>query len=194
MPLLAFTWPYALAFWAVWFWAFRPEFRIVRQKPVGSAADQDAGSKRIILAGQFVGVLAAFTIARRSAAGTLPHREYFFWSGLVVLIAGSLLRRHCWRMLGISFTGDVIVRPDHVVVDRGAYRYVRHPSYTAAVIMYLGIGVALGNWIGLLAMMVCVAGTFAYRVGVEERALAATIGEPYREYMRRTTRFVPYLF
>jgi protein-S-isoprenylcysteine O-methyltransferase Ste14 len=194
VPLLAYTWPYALAFWGVWFWAFFPEFRIARKKPEPSAVGQDAGSKRLLMAGQFGGILAAFAIARLNASGLLPHRIYLFWVGLAVLVLGSLLRRHCWRMLGVSFTGDVVVRPDQVVVERGAYRYVRHPSYTAAAIMYLGIGLALGNWIGLLVLMTCVVGPFIYRVRVEERALAATIGEPYRAYMSRTMRFVPYLF
>lgn len=42
--------------------------------------------------------------------------------------------------------------------------------------------------------MVTVAGVYGYRVIVEERALETTIGDPYRGYMRRTTRFVPFLF
>jgi protein-S-isoprenylcysteine O-methyltransferase Ste14 len=127
-------------------------------------------------------------------SATLPHRVWWFWAGLVTIVGGSLLRRHCWRMLGASFTGAVIVRTDQAVVDRGAYRYVRHPSYTAGAILFLGIGLALGNWIGLLVLMAAVVGVYAYRVAVEERALAATIGEPYRLYMRRTKRFVPFVF
>jgi protein-S-isoprenylcysteine O-methyltransferase Ste14 len=35
---------------------------------------------------------------------------------------------------------------------------------------------------------------FLYRVNVEERALAAVIGDPYRSYTQRTKRFVPFLF
>ena len=80
------------------------------------------------------------------------------------------------------------------MVERGAYRYVRHPSYTAGVLMFAGIGLALGNWLGLLAQMGLVTAGYWYRVVVEERALAATIGDPYRSYMRRTKRFVPFVF
>ena len=127
-------------------------------------------------------------------SATLPHRFTLFWVGLVTIIGGSLLRRHCWRILGASFTGAVIVRPDQVVVDRGAYHYVRHPSYTAGAILFLGIGLALGNWIGLVVLMGAVSAVYGYRVGVEERALLGTIGESYRSYMRRTKRFVPFVF
>jgi protein-S-isoprenylcysteine O-methyltransferase Ste14 len=71
--------------------------------------------------------------------------------------------------------GAIIVNDDHAVVERGAYRYARHPSYTGAVIVFLGIGSALANWISLATSLVLVFIAFLYRVNVEERALAAAI-------------------
>jgi protein-S-isoprenylcysteine O-methyltransferase Ste14 len=97
-------------------------------------------------------------------------------------------------MLGRSFTGAVIVRTDQTVVQRGAYRYVRHPSYTAGMIMFLGIGLAIGNWISIAVLIAAVVIVYGYRVAVEERALVAVIGDPYRTYMTRTKRFVPFVF
>jgi protein-S-isoprenylcysteine O-methyltransferase Ste14 len=97
-------------------------------------------------------------------------------------------------MLGSSFTGAVIVRSDQGVVERGAYRYVRHPSYTAGMALFAGIGIALGNWVSLAVLVGMVAIVYAYRVRIEERALATVIGQPYLEYMTRTKRFVPFLF
>jgi protein-S-isoprenylcysteine O-methyltransferase Ste14 len=193
-PLLVFSWPYGLFFLAVMFWAFAPEFRIFSRRTEPSTSPQDAGSKRLIAAGQGLAMLAAFWIAASVPTGRLPHRFTLFWAGLATIIGGSLLRRHCWRMLGASFTGTVIVKPEQAVVDRGAYHYVRHPSYTAGAFLFLGIGLALGNWIGLVVLMGAVSAVYGYRVGVEERALLATIGDPYRRYMSRTKRFVPFVF
>ncbi len=48
-------------------------------------------------------------------------------------------------MLGERFTGAVTVRAGQTVVGRGAYCFVRHPSYTAAFLIYLGIGFTLTN-------------------------------------------------
>src|SRR5262249_26989396 len=158
------------------------------------AGDQDAGSKRMILAGQGLAMFAAFLIAARVRSASFPHPLACFWIGLALIVAGSRLRRHCFRMLGTSFTGAVIVRPDQTVVERRAYRYIRHPSYTAGAILFLGVGLALGNWIGLALLMTVVAIVYAYRVHVEERALVETIGDPYRTYIGRTKRFVPFLF
>ncbi len=143
---------------------------------------------------QFFGMGIAFAIASTVPFGVLPYPTLCFWVGVFALIVGSLFRRHCRRMLGSSFTGSVIVNPDHAVIERGAYRYVRHPSYTAALVIFFGVGAALGNWISLATLLAIVVVAFFYRVNVEERALAAVIGDPYLHYMKRTKRFVPFLY
>ncbi len=195
MPrLVIYTWPYAVFFWVVFVWAFAPEFRIISRRREPSTTPQDANSKLLIAVSQGLASFAAFAIAANVPSAALPHRVWLFWIGLSAIIGGSLLRRHCWRMLGPSFTGAVIVKSDQAVVDRGAYHYVRHPSYTAGAIMFLGIGLALANWISLAVLLSAVSIGYGYRVNVEERALVAVIGDPYRRYMSRTKRFVPFLF
>ena len=75
-------------------------------------------------------------------------------------------------MLGTYFTGNVqtVAQP---VIERGAYGYVRHPSYTAGMMMFLGIGLAPGSWLNDL---LCRLGWYMYRVGVEER-VSPRLGE-----------------
>jgi len=58
--------------------------------------------------------------------------------------------------------------------------------------MIVGVAIALGSWIGALIALVLAVVGYAYRVQVEERALTATLGEPYREYAARTKRFFPF--
>jgi protein-S-isoprenylcysteine O-methyltransferase Ste14 len=80
------------------------------------------------------------------------------------------------------------------VIQEGAYRWVRHPSYTGGMLMYLGTGLALTNWLSAVILTAMGAAGYAYRVHVEERALATTLGEQYQDYMRRTKRFLPFVF
>jgi len=114
-------------------------------------------------------------------------------AGVVLIAAGGVLRRHCFRMLGDSFTFRVRVASNQAIVDRGAYRYVRHPSYTAGLLLMSGIGLALGNWISLISVVVITAAGYVYRIHVEERALLATLGPAYADYMKRTRRVIPFL-
>jgi protein-S-isoprenylcysteine O-methyltransferase Ste14 len=113
--------------------------------------------------------------------------------GVASIFLGSLLRRYCWRTLGEYFTGDVRARADQPVIRTGPYRLVRHPSYTAGMMMNIGIGLALGSWASFALLTIATIATYLYRVKVEERALLNTIGEPYRSYMKETKRFVPYI-
>jgi len=150
---------------------------------------------RVILAGMELGLLLAFALAFLAPAATMPrHGRLLFWAGVVLIVLGSLLRRHCFRMLGDSFTGAVRVQADQAVIDRGAYRFVRHPSYSAGMLLYVGLGLALCNWLSLLVLVLATTVAYGYRVSVEERALAATLGERYLAYARRTKRFVPFVF
>jgi protein-S-isoprenylcysteine O-methyltransferase Ste14 len=117
-----------------------------------------------------------------------------FGLGIVLLIAGIALRQYSIVVLGKYFTFDVAVQSGHSLIEIGPYRYVRHPSYTGALLTLLGFGLALGNWAGLAAALFCMACAYAYRITVEEAALNAAIGEPYRQYVTRTWRLVPFLF
>ena len=197
MPPLVFVWPYALIFWLVYVWAFLPEFVLLRRakRAVAAKSSKDSGSLRLIMVGMQFGLLAAFAIVFFVPALRVPRAMQLpaFILGTALLIAGSLLRRHCWRVLGEYFTGEVQARIDQPVISRGAYHWVRHPSYTAGMLMFAGIGLALGNWGSLAVMILVTVGVYWYRVAVEERALVETIGEPYAAYMRRTKRFVPFI-
>jgi protein-S-isoprenylcysteine O-methyltransferase Ste14 len=97
------------------------------------------------------------------------------------------------RVLGEYFTGDVRAREGQPVITTGAYRFVRHPSYTAGLIMFAGIGLACANAISIAALLVIPFSIYLYRVSVQERALAEAIGEPYLAYMRARKRFIPYV-
>lgn len=192
---LPFTWPYAVVFWPIYVWAFLPEFRIVDRATRGTPAPaEDRGSLRVVLAGSGLAMLAAFLLAFLVPRAALPGpRAAWFFLGLLTLVAGSLLRRHCFRVLGAFFTGAVMIQADHRVVDAGAYRWVRHPSYSAAMLLILGIALALGNWLGAAVSFALAFLAYSYRARVEEQALLASLGAPYARFMATRKRFIPFL-
>lgn len=196
MRPLPFVWPYALVFWAVTIWAFTPEMKIVQRGLEGAKrkGSQDSGSVRVLLAGQSVASLLAYPLAF-VRAWSFPRSVQLpmFAVGIVLILLGSLLRRYCWRTLGEYFTGEVNAQPDQRVISSGPYRLVRHPSYTAGILMFTGVGLSLGSWVSLALLTISTIATYSYRVRVEERAMLDTIGEPYELYMKQRKRFIPYI-
>ena len=83
---------------------------------------------------------------------------------------------------------------DQPIIDKGLYRWIWHPGHTAGFIMFLGIGLALGNWLSLIIFFLEIWYVYSRRVKAKEKALLDTIGEPYRAYMARTKRFIPFVF
>jgi protein-S-isoprenylcysteine O-methyltransferase len=158
------------------------------------AGSKDSGSLKVILGGMWVALLIAYPLAFVKAwAFPQSWQLPLFVVGVLMIFLGSVLRRYCWRTLGEYFTGDVRVRPDQPVIRSGPYRLVRHPSYTAGMMMFIGIGLALGSWLSFALLTIATIATYSYRVAVEERALLDTIGEPYSSYMKERKRFIPYI-
>lgn len=92
------------------------------------------------------------------------------------------------------FTPNVSVRTDQRVVDRGPYRFVRHPSYSGSLLILLGLVLTMTNWASLVAIMLFSLAGLMYRVWVEERVRSAELGRPYTEYMQCTCRFILFVF
>lgn len=196
MRPLPFVWPYWLFYWAVYTWSFFPEWKIVRdaRKSAKSADSKDRGSIGFLLTVQMTALIIAYPVAF-VRAWSFPERAQLplFVTGVLMIFFGSLLRRYCWRTLGRYFTGDVQAQRDQPVIRSGPYRWVRHPSYTAGMMMFIGIGLALGNLVSLALLTVATIAAYGYRVMIEERALLETIGEPYGTYMEERKRFIPYI-
>ena len=196
MRPLPFVWPYALVFWGAYVWSFLPEWKVVRSgvKGAKSADSKDGGSIRVLLGGMWIALMLGFFLSFVKA-GSFPRGAQLqvFVIGVALMILGSLLRRWCFRTLGQYFTGDVKASVDQPVIRTGPYRFVRHPSYTAGIMMFTGIGLALGSWFSFLLITIGSIATYWYRVTIEERALLGTIGEQYASFMKERKRFIPYI-
>jgi protein-S-isoprenylcysteine O-methyltransferase Ste14 len=197
MQPLPFVFPYAAIFWLVYGLSYYQEVAVLtpRKPKRDESWQQDRGSYRLIMGGIWICAFVAFYGAVKvRAAGFESGRVGWFWVGVILIAAGTVLRRHCFAMLGGHFRPVVSVTPGQPVIERGAYHWVRHPSYLASTMVLLGMGLALTNWISLIALGIVPLGIVAYRICVEERALVETLGQPYRDYMARTKRLIPFLF
>lgn len=190
------VWPHAMAFWVLFVITYLPELQLVLRSRHRAAADagQDRGTFRLLvrLGGSAFWLALGAAILLPTATIT-SGRAVAFYGGLCATAAGSLLRHHCFRTLGEYFVGTVSVRSDHPIVQRGAYRWVRHPSYAGGILYMTGLGLAFTNWVSLGILAVLPTIGYMIRMRAEEQAFLAAVGEPYRDYMRRTKRLIPWL-
>ncbi|MGB6452090.1 MAG: isoprenylcysteine carboxylmethyltransferase family protein [Steroidobacteraceae bacterium] len=154
----------------------------------------DRGSSRwfelVFPLGWWIGIGVALipgVWSREAYFGSAP----VFGVGAVLMIGGLLLRWWSVATLGRLFTVNVAIRAGHRLVDSGPYRYVRHPAYTAILLIQLGTALCLGNLLSLIVLVVPVFAALCYRMRVEEDVLLSGLGQPYRDYMARTKRLIP---
>lgn len=120
--------------------------------------------------------------------------NYRFCAAVAVIWAGILLRAWSVMTLGQFFRTTVMTQRNQPVIDYGPYRFVRHPSYAAIVLLITGVGIGLGNAVGLAVMEAVVFWGINRRIAVEERELVRSLGKNYQIYMGKTKKIIPFLY
>lgn len=186
---------YGAAFWAAYGLWFALEAVGSLTQRARQGVRQDRGSYGVLIGLLYAGLALGFWSSLSLPRATIAwHQPLLVTAGITLILGGLGLRWYAIRVLGRYFTREVAVQPDQQVVQRGPYRFIRHPAYAGTLLTLLGIGLAMTNWASIVAIMACGLLGHLYRVRVEERALCATLGPAYAAYMRRTRRFIPFLW
>jgi protein-S-isoprenylcysteine O-methyltransferase Ste14 len=165
---------------------------LVSRRPEARRADR--GSRPVVGVAAAIGLLLALGAAQVVPGLAVGDRIVAAWCALVLLWAAMGLRLWSVQTLGRYFTLTVQTSPDQPVVSTGPYRYVRHPAYSALLIAAVAGGLLIGNWLSLVVLLAAVGAGLAYRISVEERALARDIGRAYRDYAATHKRLVPFVW
>jgi protein-S-isoprenylcysteine O-methyltransferase len=137
-------------------------------------------------------ILLAFGFA--ASMPRWPHAEVTRYIGIALMLFGMALRWYAIRYLGRWFTVNVAIAADQRLIDSGPYRHVRHPSYTGALLVFLGMGLGMGNVPSLLVLVLPALAAFGWRIHVEETVLAAAFGSQWQAYAARTKRLIPGIY
>jgi protein-S-isoprenylcysteine O-methyltransferase Ste14 len=143
----------------------------------------------------FFGSVLMLPLGRAVAPGiAMGGGVWPFALGGVLAWLGLLLRWSSFVSLGKYFTVVLKTSEDQPVVQRGPYRFLRHPSYTGLLLVFAGLGLMLGNWVSAVGAVGLVLIALAYRIRVEERALIAAVGDRYQEFAASRARLIPYVW
>jgi protein-S-isoprenylcysteine O-methyltransferase len=174
-------------------WLLGEVLLLVKQRATRGVASADRGfvgrALLVLLVSNLVAILALkffrpMTFATNVSASV----------GLCLMSVGLILRWWSVTHLGRFFTVNVAVAADHLVVESGPYRWIRHPSYAGMLLVATGVGVCFGNVVSMLVILVPVLLLTLKRMRVEEEALATSLGDAYRSYMAHTKRLIPAIY
>jgi len=189
----AFLASYFAASLVVSAWLVRYDPALLERRMRGGPFAESEPSQRIIMAVTSLGFIALLIVPG------LDHRHG--WSQIpdAVAILGDVVMLAGW--LGILFVfransyaaATIQVASGQTVISAGPYAIIRHPMYAAALLMFLGIPVALGSWWGIV-VFVALLPALAWRLLDEERVLLRDL-EGYADYRRRVPyRLIPFVW
>jgi protein-S-isoprenylcysteine O-methyltransferase len=167
---------------------------VKKRAKVAETRDGDRGSLRLLWIVIVTCVTLSFNLAYLLPAASMGAAPALRALGIAIFVMGLMIRWHAIVHLGRFFTVNVAIAADHRLIDTGPYRFVRHPSYTGALMAFLGLALCLANWASLVVMVVPVFLVFLRRMQVEEGALLLALGDQYRDYMNRTKRLIPAVY
>jgi len=157
--------------------------------------DKDRGSRYFILISTIGGIAVAAVVNRNAAFFFADGRTtWLSWAGMIIMLLGMSLRMWAIVTLGRSFRTTVETHPDQRVCQEGPYRLVRHPAYSGVLLICIGFGVAVQNWLSLTIAVVPPVAAILYRIRVEETELVTSLGSEYLGYQKRTKRLIPWIW
>jgi len=112
----------------------------------------------------------------------------------LLFATGLLIRITAIYTLGKSFTANVSIHATQKLNRSGLFHYVRHPSYTGMLLIFLALGLRMQNWLSLAIVLLLPFAALLYRIRVEEAALTVAFGEQYIDYTRTTKRLIPGIY
>ena len=104
----------------------------------------------------------------------------WFYIGFSLFIPGILIL--------FFATFNFMTTPVNQIIQKGVYRFSRHPMYLATFLICFGSGIATASWIFILISLI-LAVCFHYEALVEERYCLNQYKELYKDYMSRVPRW-----
>ena len=156
-------------------------FHIAKRRVIPSQDEEfNAFSKRnkiLFISSKFIFFIAAlYSIFLPLKLGTI-----WFYIGVPI------------TMIGLS--GMIVVMANwsnatsNEPITKGFYKYSRHPMYVTIFFVFLGISIATASCLFVLFLIIFTIGAVAF-ADFEEKGCLEQYGEAYREYAKRTPRWI----
>jgi len=141
----------------------------------------------------FISVIAFVINPNWLAFASLSFPIWLRLVGIALALAGFALLQWAQVTLGKSWSDTPRMMKEQTLITSGPYQFIRHPIYTAFVLILGSALLISANWLIGLAWLGMTVLEVASRVGFEESLMLEYFGDQYREYMKKTGRLLPRL-
>jgi protein-S-isoprenylcysteine O-methyltransferase Ste14 len=141
-----------------------------------------------------LGFIAVLTYAIHPAWlswASLPLPLWLRWTGIAIALLGFALLQWAQNTLGKNWSDTPRMMKEQELITSGPYQFIRHPIYTAFLLILGSTLFISANWLIGLAWIGMTTLEVASRIGFEENLMLEFFGEQYRGYMKRTGRLLP---
>ena len=156
-------------------------------------AKEKVNEQKWVVALSGIMFVAAFVVAGlnfRFSWHSLP--DYVIWTGVVFFLLSYLIYAEVMRE-NVFLSRTIEIQENQKVIDTGLYGIVRHPMYSATLIMFLSIPLILGSVISF-AIMLAYIPIIAVRMNSEEQVLEEGL-RGYKEYKQRVRyKVIPFVW
>jgi protein-S-isoprenylcysteine O-methyltransferase Ste14 len=122
----------------------------------------------------------------------VPHSPVTEGIAVCVCILGLLGAIWARRTLAGNWSSEVVFKENHELIERGPYRWVRHPIYTSILLMVLGTVLAAGHIASFVGLLFMAAGLWI-KLRQEEALMLRHFPDQYADYMSRVKALIPFV-
>lgn len=103
-------------------------------------------------------------------------------------IVFSWIQIYSAKNLGQFYTQDIVIFKNHQLVNRGFYKFIRHPFYLSQMLQDFFVGIALSNILVLILTIFFEMPLYFLRTNLEEKILEKNIPE-YSDYKKKVGKW-----
>ena len=114
-------------------------------------------------------------------------------AGFCIVLCGVGFSIWARVILGENWSGTPSIKQDHALIQRGPYRFVRHPIYTGLLIALLGSALQHSLLRSFLGVIICTVALWL-KIAVEEQFMVHLFGDQYLRYRKNVSALIPFFF
>ncbi len=115
------------------------------------------------------------------------------WAGIGMAVFGFAVLQWAQNSLGKNWSDTPRMMKGQALITSGPYQFIRHPIYTAFILILGSMLFISSNWLIGLTWAGMTVLDIASRIGFEESLMVEYFGDQYREYIKKTGKLLPRL-